>query len=96
MPTTCGLMASRARMSSAGLKFDGSQFKGVERFIVGLEAQITRRRDFLSVLGGALPAWPTAVLAQKIGKLPTVGVLWHAGSAEEEATNFTGLMEGLR
>ena len=54
-----------------------------------------RRRDFLVVLGVAVPAWPTAGQAQKLGRLPTVGVLWHAGSAEEEATNFTSLMEGF-
>jgi putative ABC transport system substrate-binding protein len=54
-----------------------------------------RRRDFLVVLGVAVPAWPMAVQAQKTGRLPTVGVLWHAGSAEEEAANFTGLMEGF-
>jgi putative ABC transport system substrate-binding protein len=36
-----------------------------------------------------------AVQAQKSGRLPTVGVLWHAGSAEEEATNFTDLMGGF-
>jgi len=59
-------------------------------------AKVTmRRRDFLVLLGSAAPAWPIAVQAQKIGKRPTVGVLWHAGSAEEEATNFTGLMEGF-
>jgi putative ABC transport system substrate-binding protein len=55
-----------------------------------------RRRDFLGVLGGvAVPARSMAVQAQKIGGFPTVGVLWHAGSAEEEATNFTALMEGF-
>jgi len=55
-----------------------------------------RRRDFLGVLGGALPAWPMVVRAQIVGRLPTVGVLWHAGSAEEEASNFTDLMEGFK
>jgi putative ABC transport system substrate-binding protein len=55
-----------------------------------------RRRDFLGVLGGvAVPACPMAVQARKIGGFPLVGVLWHAGSAEEEATNFTALMQGF-
>jgi len=33
--------------------------------------------------------------AQAIAKIPRVGVLWHAGSAEEEGRYFTGLIEGL-
>jgi putative ABC transport system substrate-binding protein len=44
-----------------------------------------RRRDFLKVIcasGMALPS--TAWSQQPSGKIPVVGVLWHAGSAEEE------------
>ena len=29
-------------------------------------------------------------------RIPRIGVLWHAGSAEEEGRYFTGFMEGLR
>ncbi|MGF9764257.1 ABC transporter substrate-binding protein [Microvirga sp. 0TCS3.31] len=39
------------------------------------------RRDFMAVLGGGA-TWPLTANAQK--RLPTVGVLWHAGSAQEE------------
>lgn len=43
-----------------------------------------RRRDVIVVLGGAA-FWPLAARAQlSANKLSVVGVLWHAGSAEQE------------
>ena len=54
-----------------------------------------RRRDFIMV-GGAAATWPFVAQAQQKPKVPTVGVLWHAGSAEEEAIFLTQIQEGLR
>jgi len=62
------------------------------------------RRQFISALGGAAATWPLVAHAQRTpGKIPVVGVLWHAGSAEEEdvylsvlrkAFNDLGYIEG--
>ena len=63
-----------------------------------------RRRQFIKLIGGAAAAWPLAARAQQsTNKVPLVGVLWHAGSAEEEdvwlsvlvkAFNDLGYVEG--
>jgi len=56
---------------------------------------ITRRSFLVGLSVGslttALPAF-----AQQGGKSPKIGVLWHAGSAEEEKIPLGGLVEGFR
>jgi ABC-type uncharacterized transport system substrate-binding protein len=54
-----------------------------------------RRREFITLLGAF--ALPLAARAQQpTKKIPRVGVLWHAGSAEEEAIYLGALVEGLK
>jgi putative ABC transport system substrate-binding protein len=54
-----------------------------------------RRREFITFLGGAAAAWPLAARGQTRVKIPRIGVLWHAGSAEEEAIYLDAVRQGL-
>jgi putative ABC transport system substrate-binding protein len=53
-----------------------------------------RRRFLLTSLAGALA--PPLAEAQHGGKVPKVGVLWHAGNAEEERIPLGALVQGFR
>src|SRR5215472_11109203 len=51
-----------------------------------------QRREFLSILGGAAVAWPTAAQAQQAA--PTIGLLYSV-SAAEWADQMAGFHQGL-
>ena len=54
-----------------------------------------RRREFITLLGGAAATWPLAARAQQPRKIHRIGVLWHGANAEEEAIYLAALRQGL-
>jgi putative tryptophan/tyrosine transport system substrate-binding protein len=59
-----------------------------------------RRREFITLLGGAAAAWPLTAGAQQAGKLPTkpktpvIGFL-HSGSPEQNVERLAAYRRGL-
>jgi putative ABC transport system substrate-binding protein len=62
----------------------------------GLKMLIMKRRDIITVLSSVLLGSSLAARAQEKGKVPTVGILWHAGSIEEEAIYLKEIRQGLQ
>ncbi len=54
-----------------------------------------RRREFIAALSGVAAAWPLVALGEQSRRVPVVGVLWHAGSAEEEIAFSRPLKAGF-
>jgi putative ABC transport system substrate-binding protein len=54
-----------------------------------------RRREFIVLLSGAPMGSPLTAGEQQFRKMPRIGVLWHAGSAEEEAPYLGALRQGF-
>jgi hypothetical protein len=54
-----------------------------------------QRRHFISLIGGAMAAWPVAARAQQRATVPQIGFLRH-GTAAANADRVEALRAGLR
>jgi putative ABC transport system substrate-binding protein len=56
-----------------------------------------RRRDFIkgAIIGSAVARPLVARAQQASATMPLIGVLFHAGNAEQEGPHFTGVVEGF-
>ena len=54
-----------------------------------------KRREFITLMGGAAAAWPFAVRAQQGQRVRRVGVLWPGASAPA-SPRLESFREGLR
>jgi putative tryptophan/tyrosine transport system substrate-binding protein len=55
-----------------------------------------KRRALIRLLGSGLVLWPHITHAQQAHRVPRIGVLWHAGSAEEEGVYYETVRQGFR
>ena len=53
-----------------------------------------RRRAFIAGLGSAA-ARPLVARAQQSGKIPRIGILWHAENEQQEAPYLGAFRQGL-
>ena len=83
-------MTSAGAINSSSSDFELLYFQISQ---AGFGGNMRRREFIITILGGI--GWPLCAQAQQRVKIPRVGVLWHAGSAQEEAIYLSEFQRGL-
>jgi putative ABC transport system substrate-binding protein len=54
-----------------------------------------KRREFITLLGGAAMAWPRGAWGQQVGGIPTIGILWP-GASPPASPRMEAFRQGLQ
>src|SRR6476660_3720855 len=67
------------------------------RLVVGRMIDQVRRREFITLLGSAVAAWPLAARAQQREKMRRIGVLMNLAADDAEGqARFAAFLQGLQ